>query len=155
MDINMREKHQSVSYCTYPDWGSNSQPFGVQDSTPTNWATPAKADSHLYWSSISSPVLFTCLQAGVSNHLFGYLIDIWESVSSKQNFDFRLSSKPPSFPFIQGFKPKLLLSSMTPLSPPTSTLSTIYPGLNFRIYLKWDYFSFPPIPPFSPGPLYL
>ena len=26
-----------------PDWGSNPQPFGLQDNAPTNWATLARA----------------------------------------------------------------------------------------------------------------
>ena len=50
-DMDVREKHWSVSSSLYSDWGlnlqfrhvpdweSNPQPLGVWDEAPTNWAT--------------------------------------------------------------------------------------------------------------------
>ena len=50
-DMDVREKHWSVSSGLYsdrglnlqfrhvPGWESNPQPFGVWDEAPTNWAT--------------------------------------------------------------------------------------------------------------------
>ena len=50
-DINVREKYSLAAACTchdqglnprpryVPDQGLNPHPFGVQDDTPTNWAT--------------------------------------------------------------------------------------------------------------------
>lgn len=35
-DIDVKGQHQSVASCTHSDWGSNLQPFGVGDDTPTN-----------------------------------------------------------------------------------------------------------------------
>ena len=35
-DIDVRGKHQLVSSCMCPDQGSNLQPFGAGDATPTN-----------------------------------------------------------------------------------------------------------------------
>ena len=42
-NISVWEKHSLVASHVCPDWGSNLQPFDVQDDAPTNWATPARA----------------------------------------------------------------------------------------------------------------
>ena len=35
-EVGEREKHRSVVSCTYPDRGTNPQPFGIWDDAPTN-----------------------------------------------------------------------------------------------------------------------
>ena len=37
--VDVREKHQLIAFCMCYDWGSNPQPFGVQDNVSTSWAT--------------------------------------------------------------------------------------------------------------------
>ena len=44
------KKHRWVVSHMQPDWGSNPQPFGAQDDTPTNWAS---------WQGRSSDVFDT------------------------------------------------------------------------------------------------
>lgn len=40
--IDLREKHQSVTFHTHPDLELNPPPLGIQEDTLTKWATPAR-----------------------------------------------------------------------------------------------------------------
>ena len=52
-NIDVREKHQWVSSYTLPNWGSNLQPSGVVNDTPTNWKYLAKAITFLLFLFIT------------------------------------------------------------------------------------------------------